>query len=53
MPFGELSGKPINKVSPFCPRAAAEGMVGSGSALHGLVPCPETGERDLWIYGAS
>ena len=53
MPQGEPSGKPINKVRPFCPRATAEGMAGSGSAVHCRVPNLETGERVLWIYGAS
>ena len=50
---GEHTRKPINKVLPFCPRATAEGMAGSGSAVHERVPCLETGEKALWIYGAS
>ena len=33
MPQGERSGKPINKVLPFCPRATAEGMAGSQSVV--------------------
>ena len=33
MPQGEFIGKPINKVPPFCPGAAAEGMAGPGSAV--------------------
>ena len=53
MPPGEPSGKPINKVPPFCPRATAEGMAESGSAVHRRVPGLETGERALWICGAS
>ena len=51
MPSGEPSRKPINKVSPFCPRATAEGMAGSGSVVHDRVPNLETGEKvsmDLW-----
>ena len=53
MPKGELIGKPIDKVLPFCPRATAEGMAGSGSVVHTRVPNLETGEKVLWIYGAS
>ena len=53
MPEGESDGKPINKVLPFCPGATAEGMAGPGSAVERLVPNLETGERVLWIYGAS
>ena len=53
MPQGEPGGKPINKVLPFCPRATAEGMAGPGSVVKHLVPNLETGERVLWIYGAS
>ena len=53
LPEGEFNGKPMNKVLPFCPRATAEGMAGSESAVHRPVPDLETGERVLWIYGAS
>ena len=53
MPEGELSGKPIDKVLPFCPRATAEGMAGSQSAGDRRVANLETGEKVLWIYGAS
>ena len=53
MPEGEFDGKPINKVLPFCPGATAEGMAGPESAVERLVPGLETGERVLWIYGAS
>ena len=53
MPQGERIGKLIDKVLPFCPRAAAEGMAGSGSAVHRRVPNLETGEIVLWIYGTS
>ena len=52
-PKGEFNGKPINKIVPFCPRATAEGMAGSGSAVHQPVPNLETGEKALWICGAS
>jgi len=43
----------MDEVLPFCLRATAEGMVGSGSS--GTLPVPnlETGEKVLWIYGAS
>ena len=51
LPRGEFSGKPINKVSPFCPRATAEGMVGPGSAARFLTW--KQGRKFLWIYGAS
>ena len=53
LPHGELDGKPITKISPFCPRATAEGMVGSGSAVHRRVPNPETEEKRLWFPGVS
>ena len=43
----------MNKVSPSYLRATAEGMVKSGSTVHRQVPILETGEKDLWIYGAS
>lgn len=45
--------KPIYKVLPFCPRATAEGMAGSRSAVHRRAANLETGEKDTWIYGAS
>ena len=44
----EFSGKPINKVSPFCPRATAEGMVGSGSAARFL-----TWKQGRKLYGST
>ena len=53
LPKGELDGKPITKISPFCPRATAEGMVESGSAVHRRVPNPETEEKRLWFPGVS
>ena len=53
MPEGEYNGKPMNKVLPSYLRATAEGMVKPGSAVHRQVPILETGEKILWIYGAS
>ena len=44
----EFGGKPINKVSPFCPRATAEGMVGSGSAARFL-----TWKQGRKLYGST
>ena len=53
LPQGEFDGKPITKISPFCPRATAAGMVGSESAVHRRVPNPETEEKRLWFPGVS
>ena len=53
LPQGELIGKPITKILPFCPRATAEGMVESESAVHRRVPNPETEEKRLWFPGVS
>ena len=53
LPEGELDGKPITKILPFCPRATAEGMVESESAVHCRVPNPETEEKRLWFPGVS
>ena len=53
LPQGEPDGKPIAKISPFCPRATAEGMVESESAVQRKVPEPETEEKRLWFRGVS
>lgn len=53
LPQGERSGKPINKILPFCPRATAEGMAESESMVQHGVPDRETGEKYLWQYGVS
>ena len=49
MPQGELIGKPINKVPPFCPRATAEGMAGPGSAVQDR---SLTRKRGKELYGS-
>lgn len=51
--FGPTCRKTHNEDFTFCPRATAEGMVESESAVHRRVPNPETEEKRLWFCGVS